>query len=113
MPRVTELQLVIETGDVPLEQPVILVFNNHPIPVPADSGGTGAGETFEGRFRPNSFAHSVALQGPEAGEWAVNGVTVTYRSGADEWTVRWGAVTLTAETAVDIWEDPPLPSWDV
>ncbi len=113
MPRISSLQVEIVTADAGTESPVMVVFNNHPMPFPQYRGGTAAGETFEGRFSPNSFAHSVAIEGPAEGQWAIERLSVTYEGAGEPWTVRFGAVTLDAETALDIWQEPPLPTFDV
>ncbi len=113
MPRISSLQVEIVTGDSGTDGPVLVVFNGHPLPFPQVRGGTGSGETFEGRLAPNSFAHSVHLEGPASGEWDVAGLQVTYQGIGAPWTVRFGPITLDSETALDIWQEPPLPAWDV
>lgn len=113
MPRVARLQLTITTGESGRVGPVILAFNSHPIPLLDAAGGCGAGETLTATLHPASFAHSVWLEGPDAGVWDIQSVEVTYDSGSGPWTVRFGAARLDDQTSLDIWEERPLPVWDV
>ena len=95
-------------------EPVTFEFNSHELPFENASGGTGPQEVFEGDFAPNSFAHSVVLVGPNDGEWAIDGFTVDYEVvGDDPYSVSFGAVTLDSGTSVNIWQDPPLKTFDV
>ncbi len=114
MPRVNNFKVKIETGDTGTTDTAQFNFNNHKLPFDDPKGGTGAGETFEGGFEVNSFAHSLSLVGPEKGSWHIKGITVDYDcADTPPYTVRFGEVTLDETTEVDIWQDPPLPAFDV
>lgn len=115
MPRINELEVTILTGDVTpaAEFPVKFAFNGHAVEFSHTRGRVAAGEVFEGRFAPGSFAHSVQLYGPPNETWDITRIDVTYKAFGDPWTVSFGPITLDAETAVDIWADPPQPAWDV
>ncbi|MFT7622936.1 MAG: hypothetical protein ACI9WU_002111 [Myxococcota bacterium] len=115
MPRIDDVEVRISTGARGIEGPPVLVFNGHLIPVRVEEGGTGSGEHFVGVARPNSFAHSVQILGPEPGTeaWDIEKMEIVYRAPGEEWTVRWGAVSVDDDANVDIWDEPPLPTWDV
>ncbi len=114
MPRVNRLQCEIQTGDVGLDGDVVLAFNGHPLGFDGVEGGTGPGETLSGSFSPRSVAHSVTLVGPAEGEWAIDSITVTYELDVGEpYVVRYGAVELDSTNQVNIWAEPPRPTFDV
>lgn len=114
MPRIIEtMTLHIHTGARGTADPALLRFNGHEVALEPTSGGTGPGEVLEARFSPASFAHSVALSGPTSGEWDIERVSVRYKSVGAPWTVTFGPITLDGETAVDIWQDAPPPTFDV
>ena len=114
MPRVNRLQCEIVTGDMGLEGDVVLAFNGHPLTFEGAEGGAAAGETFTGSFSPRSVAHSVTLVGPEDGEWSIDSITVTYELDIGEpYVVRYGAITLDESNQVNIWAEPPRPTFDV
>lgn len=114
MPKVNSFKVKIETGDTGTTGTVYFNFNNHKLPFENVSGGTGPGEVFEGGFDVGSFAHSMALAGPEKGEWHINSITVDIDSeSTPPYSVRFGKVTLDETTELNIWQDPPLPSFDV
>jgi hypothetical protein len=113
MPKVHRIRLELQTGARGHEEPVVFSFNSHDLPLRVLEGGPGAGQTLVGEFEPQSVAHSVTLLGPSTGVWDVQHLSVTYSAGADEWTVRFEPFELDPQTAADIWEPPPLPTWDV
>ena len=113
MPKLNQFKIRIETGNPGMEGLVLFNINSHQIPFENVSGGTGAGEVFEGGFEVNSFAHSLALVGPKKGEWLLRKVTVDYEcENAPPYSVEFGEVKLDETTELDIWKDPPLPTFD-
>jgi len=114
MPRLNTFKVTIETGDQGTPGPVLFNFNNHTLPFENVKGGTAAGQTFEGEFEVNSFAHSLTLVGPEQGEWRLEKITVDYKcESLEPYAVTFDALTLDAANQVNIWQDPPLPSFAV
>ena len=71
MPRLNKFRVRIETGDKGVEEPIRFNFNSHLLPLEDVSGGTQAGEVFEGGYEVRSVAHSMALVGPDKGEWSI------------------------------------------
>ena len=97
-----------------LAEPVHFTINGHKLPFDDFKGGTGAGETFEGEFEIRSFAHSLTLVGPESGSWKIHKIHVEYDcENTQPYSVTFGEVALDETTEVNIWQDPPLPTWDV
>ncbi len=114
MPRLNTFKVTVETGDTGTPGPVKFSINNHTLPFEDTQGGTAPGETFEGRFEVNSYAHSLTLVGPEEGRWDIRRITVDYDCDHTEpYTVNFGAVTLDDTNQVNIWQDPPLPAFEV
>lgn len=114
MPRLNTFKVTIETGEQGTPGPVQFSFNNHTLPFANVQGGTAAGETFEGDFEVNSFAHSLTLVGPEQGEWQLNKITVDYHcENLPPYSVTFDTLALDATNQVNIWQDPPLPSFEV
>jgi hypothetical protein len=114
MARIDRLEIRIQTGSQGSDSEVKFQFNGHTLPFDNPSGGTGAGEVFEGAFDLMSVAHAVALNGPESGEWAIDKIAVTYHpSMGDPWDLCWGPVLLDATNAVNLWAEAPTPTFDV
>lgn len=114
MPRLNTFQVTIETGDSGTQGPVKFSINNHQLPLENTRGGVGPGETFQGGFEVNSFAHSLTLVGPQQGRWDIQSLKVDYAcENTEPYSVRFGPVTLDETTEVNIWQDPPLPTFDV
>jgi hypothetical protein len=114
MPRISHLQLSIETGQNGWDGPVSIAFNGHELPLEKGQGGCSSGETLNGELSPNSFAHSVVLVGPESGAWDIAGLKVTYEvPGEESYTIRFGAITLGDAESLDIWQERPLLTFDV
>ena len=78
MPKLNKFKVTIETGETGIGETVRFNINNHTVPFEDTKGGAGAGEIFEGEFDVNSFAHSLTLVGPDAGEWQINKITVDF-----------------------------------
>ena len=113
MARLSTIQICITTGDKPTTNPVVLAFNGHEVTLSADGGSTETDGKFEGTFSPNSVAHSVHLNGPASGEWTVERVDVSFQAHGQPWDVAYGPITLDSETALDVWQEPPLPTFEV
>jgi hypothetical protein len=114
MPKLNRLNIKIVTGEQGMDEPVHFSINSHVVPFENIPGGTGAGQTFEGDFEINSFAHSLTLVGPEKGEWNIREMEVSFDSeNIEPYSVRYGEVTLDATNEVNLWQDPPLKTFDV
>lgn len=114
MPKLNLFKVRVETAERGPAGQVKFNINNHKVPFENPKGGTRPGDTFEGEFEINSFAHTLNLVGPEQGEWDIKSVTVHYDCEAmDPYEVKFGAVTLDETTELDIWQDPPAPVFDV
>ncbi|MBI4385037.1 MAG: helicase [Nitrospinae bacterium] len=114
MPKLRNFRIKIETGDPGTQGPVKFSINSHTLPLENVKGSPAAGQTLEGGFEVNSFAHSLTLVGPEEGRWNIKKMTVDYENeGAPPYLVAFGEVTLDETTEVNIWRDPPLPVYDV
>ncbi len=114
MPKLNNFKVKIETGDQGMPGPVQFNINSHTLPFENPTGETGAGGIFEGGFNVNSFAHSLALVGPEEGQWHIKKVQVDFDcESVAPYSVTFGEVTLDDSSQLDIWQDPPLPTFDV
>ena len=114
MPKLNRFRIQIETGTTGGLQPVHFTINNHKLPLEGTEGGVGPGETFSGGFEVGSFAHSLTLVGPESGHWNIQKIKVDYEcEQVPHYSAIFGEVTLDEATEVNIWRDPPLPTWDV
>ncbi len=116
MPRLDTFTLEIKTGKRPGPEKAGFSINGFSLAFDDVEGGTGSGETLNVMGSPQSFPHSLALTGPSEGRepWDIESVTATYRCGGTEpYTVHLGAVTLDDESDLDIWHEPPLPTFDV
>jgi hypothetical protein len=114
MPRLDTFKIRVKTGAKGIDHPPHFIINGFPLEFEEISGGTGPGETFEATGAPGSFPHSLLLQGPEHGEWEIESLEVTYfNMNEDPYTIRFGAVTLDAESDVNIYHERPAPVLDV
>ncbi len=114
MPKLNKFKVEIETGEAGTDLPVHFTINNHKIPFENTQGGVGPGETFSGDYEIRSFAHSLTLVGPESGNWVIRKIKVDYELEYTEpYSLVFDEVTLDETTEVNIWQDPPLPAWDV
>ena len=114
MPRLNQFKIKIETGEPGLKEPVHFSINGFKVPFECNSGGTGLGETFESVYEVNSHPHSLTLIGPEKGTWNIKRMSVEYDvDGSDPYSVTFGEITLDEITEANIWQDPPLPTFDV
>ena len=114
MPKLNKFKIYIETGNKGIEEPARFCFNSHVLPLEELSGGTKPGETHEGGFDIRSVAHSMTLVGPEKGTWSLRKVIVDFEvENIAAYSVEFPAVELDETTELDIWKDPPLPTFDV
>ena len=114
MPRVLTFKVNVETGKEGPNEPINFCFNGHKMPFDKTIGSNESDSIFEGSFDVNSFAHSLTLVGPEKGKWEIEKIRVDYEcEGEKPYTVNWGAVTLDETTEVNLWQDPPIPAFDV
>ncbi len=116
MPRLDTFTLEIKTGKRPGPEKAGFDINGFPLDFDDVEGGTGSGETLNVMGSPKSCPHSLVLVGPNGGRkpWDIESVTATYHYGGMEpYTVHLGAVTLDDESDLDIWQEPPLPTFDV
>lgn len=114
MPKVNSFRVRIETGEIGTADTVHFNFNNHKLPFENVTGGTGPGEVFEGGFDVNSFAHSMTVVGPERGQWHIKSLTVEIDSeSVPPYSVRFGEVTLDETNELNIWQEPPMSTFDV
>ena len=97
-----------------MEEPARFSFNSHLLPLEDFSGGTNPGEICEGGYEVRSVAHSMALVGPDKGEWSLKKITVDFEcENTPPHSAEFPAVELNDTTELDIWKDPPLPTFDV
>ena len=116
MPRLDTFTLEITTGKRPGPEKPGFNINGFPLEFDDVKGGTGSGESLSATGSPQSFPHALALIGPADGQepWDIESVKLTYHcSGMDEYTVYLGAVALDDESNLNIWHEPPLPTFDV
>ena len=114
MPRLNKFRVKIETGDKGTDEPIRFNFNNHLLPLEDIVGGTQPGEFFEGGFEVRSVPHSMALVGPDKGEWSLKKVIVDFEcENTPPYSVEFPELELNDTTELDIWKDPPLPTFDV
>lgn len=114
MPRIETFTVAIRTGGVGTPEPPRFCFNGFDCEFDDPTGGTGAGERFEGSFAPRSVPHALYLSGPTEGTWEVSGIDIHYElSGGEAYDIRLGAVTLDGSNAVNLWRQQPRPSFDV
>ena len=116
MPKLDAFTLEIKTGPKGGPERPHFDINGFPLEFDEMKGGTGPGETLKATGSPQSFPHSLALIGPEEGSesWEIDSITATYEcSGAEPYTIRMGAVTLDDESNLNIWHEPPTPTFDV
>ncbi|NIQ03174.1 MAG: helicase [Nitrospinaceae bacterium] len=114
MPKLKRFKIQIDTGRTGTGEPVFFTINNHKLPLEDTRGKVQPGETFEGGFEIGSFVHSLTLVGPETGKWDIRKVQLDFEcENTDPYSIVLGEVTLDPETELNIWREPPLPTWDV
>jgi hypothetical protein len=114
MPKLKTFKIKIETGDSGIDEPVRFSVNGFQIPFEDFKGTPQSGETFEGSYDINSFPHSLSLVGPEKGDWNIKEMAVEFHvENADPYSVSFGEIKLDETNEANIWQDPPLPTFDV
>ena len=114
MAKLNKFLIKIETGDQGIAEPVKFSINGFPVAFENGVGGTASGQVFEASYEVNSFPHSLALIGPEKGTWDIKKIFMEYNcQDAKPYSITFGEVTLDETLEVDIWKEPPLPSFDV
>ena len=116
MPKLTQFKLEVKTGTNPGPENPSFSINGFPLEFEETEGTAEVGATFTAVGSPNSFPHSLVLMGPEAGEsnWDIESVTATYEcANMDPYVVCMGATTLDDNANLNIWHEPPLPTFDV
>ena len=114
MPKINSFQLRLTTGargrtDVPP-----FVINGFEVPLEKVTGGCGAGQVLEAEGNPQSFAHALLLRGPSEGAWDVTGFEITYHCGPkDSYSHRFGPATVESDGDLNLFEEKPLPVYDV
>ena len=115
MPRLDMLQLTIKVGERGLESKPRYAINGIELDFDEVKGGSGPHETLELTGKPGRFLRSMALIGPDEGYWDIKEIRATYdvatadydASGSGPYTLRLGAVTLDAETKLNLWYERP------
>jgi hypothetical protein len=116
MPKLSQFKLEIKTGSNRGPEHPSFSINGFPLEFEETEGSTESGATFTAVGSPNSFPHALVLMGPEQGEgdWDIETVTATYEcDGMESYEVRMGAATLDDNANLNIWHEPPLPTFDV
>lgn len=114
MPRLETVTLEITTGENPGPEQPTYNINGFPVDFDSVEGSTAPGDTLKVTGNPQSFPHSLTLRGPDEGAWDIESVLATYQcAGEEPYTVRLGAVSLDAESDLNIWHERPAPTFDV
>ena len=114
MPKLNRFNVKVETGESGCSGPVLFSINGHSVAFENVQGGTGPGEVFEGDYEVGSFAHSLALVGPKEGKWDIKQISVDLNcESTPPYSIKFGKVELDETTELDIWQDPPLPTFSV
>lgn len=114
MPKLNTFKVRIETGESGMQDAVKFNINGFSLPFENGVGGTAQGQTFEASYDINSFPHSLTLVGPESGKWNIKKLAVDYKCADSEpYSILFGGVTLDETSEVNIWQEPPMPSFDV
>jgi hypothetical protein len=116
MPKLDSFTLEIKTGERRGPEKPIFNINGFPLEFEEMTGGTGAGETLKATGSVFSFPHALALIGPSEGSapWDIESVRATYQcANVEPYTVHMGAATLDDESNLNIWHEPPPPTFDV
>jgi len=114
MPRLETFHVKIETGNQGPPTFPRYAINGFNIDFDELAGGCGPGEVLEATAHPQSFPHTLILQGPEEGSWDIQGLTVTYEcDGSPPYTVKLGAVALDDGSDLNLWYERPQKVIDV
>lgn len=115
MPRLNTFKLKIKTGERGFTgQAPEFKMNGHRMPLGNFEGSAAPGGECSGGFQPYSFAHSLTLVGPTSGEWDIERIDVSYEvANEPPYSAIFGKVTLDPDTELNLWQEPPLPTFDV
>lgn len=102
--------LTVKTGARGLEKPPEYAVNGFEVEFDELHGDTAPGGTLSVVGYPESHPHTLVLCGPAEGAWDIETAEVTYHY-EDEtpYTVRLGAVSLDAESNLNLLHNRPLP----
>ena len=116
MPKLTQFKLEITTGTSPGPENPQFSINGFPLDFDETEGSTEAGATMVAVGAPNSYPHSLVLVGPEEGspDWEITSAKITYDcDNMEPYEVCMGKATLDDNANLNIWHEPPLPTFDV
>lgn len=114
MPRLESFKVRLTTGNHPLQGKLGYSINGFPLEFDEVSGTTEPGGVLEAVGHPESFPHTLQLNGPESGEWEIAGLEVEYTcAGEEAYTVRMGGVTLDERADLNLWTPRPPKVIDV
>ena len=101
--RIELLRIQLTTGVDEHLGPVSIRFNGIDHPLNRISGGTGAGESYEGEFFIGSATSECFLLGPSEGRWDVKEMTVEFDHGdAQVSRHHFGPLGLDAGASLDL-----------
>lgn len=114
MPRLDTIAVKIRTGGQGWGEVPKYSINGFPLEFDEHSGGTGPGEVFEAAGHPQSFPHSLLLNGPSAGAWEIESLEATYQCANETpYTIRLGKAVLDSKTDLNLWHTRPAKVIDV
>lgn len=116
MPKLNQFSIEVKTGNNPGPESPQFAINGFPLEFDELEGSAEAGATMKATGFPNSFPHTLVLKGPERGapDWDIESAIVEYECERMEpYQVRLGAITLDDNDDLNIWHEPPLPTFDV
>lgn len=108
MPRLETFDIDITTGARGRPGVATYTINGFTLEFDEEEGGTGPGETLKASASPDSFPHSLVLDGPKDGAWGIEAIELRfYPSGEEPYSVRLGGVTLDSRSDLNLWYDRP------
>jgi len=116
MPKLDTFTLEIKTGSRPGPEKPIFNINGFPLEFESLEGSTAPGETLKAGGSVFSYPHALALIGPAEGNapWDIESVRATYHcANMEPYTILMGAATLDDESNLNVWHEPPPPTFDV
>lgn len=115
MPRLNVFKMKIKTGARGHAGPVPeFKMNGHQMPLGNFEGSAAAGGECSGGFQPYSFAHSLTLAGPPSGEWDIERIEIAFEVANEQpYSAIFDKVTLDENSELNLWQEPPLPTFDV
>ena len=114
MAKLNSFRLTITTGGTGPGAIPRYSINGFLVDFDETQGGVGVGETFVAAASPYSFPHTLLLVGPESGTWEIEKMDAWYDcEGEEPYTVLLGAVTLDAQSDLNLWYERPERVLDV